>query len=76
MIWNEDFDPKIRTFWVLGGGGKEKMELCGCLLGVLIVTHVNSRRGIFNFYFENERNYLSKEHDSIFGVHCLCRSRF
>ena len=32
-IWNEDFDPKIRTFWVFGGGGKEKMELCGCLLG-------------------------------------------
>jgi len=27
MIWNEDFDPKIRTFWVFGGGGKEKMEL-------------------------------------------------
>jgi len=23
MIWNEDFDPKIRTFWVFGGGGKE-----------------------------------------------------
>jgi hypothetical protein len=33
MIWNEHFDPKIRTFWVFGGGGKEKMELCGCLLG-------------------------------------------
>jgi len=32
MIWNEDFDPKIRTFCVFGGGGKEKMELCGCLL--------------------------------------------
>jgi len=33
MIWNEDFDPKIPTFWVFGGGGKEKMELCDCLLG-------------------------------------------
>jgi len=33
MIWNEDFDLKIRTFWVSGSGGKEKMELCGCLLG-------------------------------------------
>jgi hypothetical protein len=33
MIWNEDFDPKIRTFWVFGGGGKEKMALCACLLG-------------------------------------------
>jgi len=32
MIWNEDFDPKICTFWVFGGGWKEKMELCGCLL--------------------------------------------
>jgi hypothetical protein len=21
-ICNEDFDPKIRTFWVFGGGGK------------------------------------------------------
>jgi len=31
MIWNEDFDPKIRTFW---GGRKEKMELCSCLLGL------------------------------------------
>jgi len=31
MIWNEDFDPKIHTFWVFGGGGKT-MELCGCLL--------------------------------------------
>jgi len=26
MIWNEDFDPKILTFWVFGGGGKEKNE--------------------------------------------------
>jgi len=24
MIWNEDFDPKNRIFWVFGGGGKEK----------------------------------------------------
>jgi len=24
MIWNEDFDPKICTFWVFRGGGKEK----------------------------------------------------
>jgi len=24
MIWNEDFDPKIHTFWVFGGGGKKK----------------------------------------------------
>ncbi|AES96417.1 transmembrane protein, putative [Medicago truncatula] len=24
IIWNEDFDPKNRTFWVFGGGGKEK----------------------------------------------------
>jgi len=24
MIWNEDFDPKNYTFWVFGGGGKEK----------------------------------------------------
>jgi len=23
-FWNEDFDQKIRTFWVFGGGGKEK----------------------------------------------------
>jgi len=23
MIWNEDFDPKYRTFWVFAGGGKE-----------------------------------------------------
>jgi len=23
MIWNEDFDPKYRTFWVFEGGGKE-----------------------------------------------------
>jgi len=23
MICNEDFDPKNRTFWVFGGGGKE-----------------------------------------------------
>jgi len=23
MIWDEDFDPKIRTFWVFEGGGKE-----------------------------------------------------
>jgi len=34
MIRNEVFDPKIRTFWVFGGGGKEKMEFCGCLLGL------------------------------------------
>jgi hypothetical protein len=33
MIWSEDFDPKIRTFCVFGGGGKEKMALCACLLG-------------------------------------------
>jgi len=33
MIWNEDFDPKIHTFWVFGGGGKEKMEIYGCMLG-------------------------------------------
>jgi len=31
MIWNEDSDPKIHTFWVFSGGGKEKMKLCGCL---------------------------------------------
>jgi hypothetical protein len=24
---------KLAFFWVFGGGGKEKMELCGCLLG-------------------------------------------
>jgi len=24
MIWNEDFDLKIRTFWVFGVGWKEK----------------------------------------------------
>jgi len=24
MIWNEDLDPKIRTFWDFGDGGKEK----------------------------------------------------
>jgi len=23
MIWDEDFDPKNRTFWVLECGGKE-----------------------------------------------------
>jgi len=23
MIWDEDFDPKIRTFWVFEGGEKE-----------------------------------------------------
>jgi len=23
MIWDEDFDPKIRTFRVFEGGGKE-----------------------------------------------------
>ena len=23
MVWDEDFDPKIRTFWVFEGGGKE-----------------------------------------------------
>jgi len=23
MIWNEDFDPKFRTFWVFEGRGKE-----------------------------------------------------
>jgi len=23
MIWDEDFDPKIHTFWVFEGGGKE-----------------------------------------------------
>ena len=28
MIWNEDFDPKIRTFWDFGGGGKEKKWSC------------------------------------------------
>jgi len=27
MIWNEDFDPKIRTFWVFGGGGKKNGAL-------------------------------------------------
>jgi len=27
MIWNEDFDPKNRTFWVFGGGGKEKWSV-------------------------------------------------
>jgi len=24
MIWNEDFDPKIHTFWVFGVDGKKK----------------------------------------------------
>jgi len=23
MIWNDDFHPEIRTFWVYEGGGKE-----------------------------------------------------
>jgi len=23
MVLDEDFEPKIRTFWVFGGGGKE-----------------------------------------------------
>jgi len=23
MVWDEDFDRKIRTFWVFEGGGKE-----------------------------------------------------
>jgi len=23
MIWDDDFDPKNRTFWVFEGGGKE-----------------------------------------------------
>jgi len=27
-------------------------------------THVNSRQGIFDFYFRNERNCLGKEQDS------------
>jgi hypothetical protein len=27
MIWNEDFDQKIRTFWVFGGGGKKNGAL-------------------------------------------------
>jgi len=28
MIWNEDLDPKIRTFWDFGGGGIEKKRSC------------------------------------------------
>jgi len=27
MIWNEDFDPKNRTFWIFGGGEGKKMVL-------------------------------------------------
>jgi len=23
MVWDEDFDPKNRTFWIFEGGGKE-----------------------------------------------------
>ena len=28
MIWDEDFDPKNRTFWVFEGGGKENGAWC------------------------------------------------
>jgi len=31
MIWNKYFDKKFTLFGFLGGG-KEKMELCSCLL--------------------------------------------
>jgi len=33
MIWNEDFDPKIRTFWVFGVEGKKKNEALWLLAG-------------------------------------------
>jgi len=27
MVWDEDYDPKIHTFWVFEGGGKENGAL-------------------------------------------------
>jgi len=33
MIWNEDFEPKIRIFWVFGVEGKEKNEALSLLAG-------------------------------------------
>jgi len=36
MIWNDNFGPKICTFWVLGGGGKEKWS---CEYGLLGFVH-------------------------------------
>jgi len=61
MIWNEDFDQKICTFWVFGGGGKEKKWSC---LVVCWVLNENSTqrdlahrtyKGKIIFSLENER---------------------
>jgi len=39
MVWNEDFDLKIRTFWVFGGGGKEKWS-CVVVCWVLLENSI------------------------------------
>jgi len=43
----------VVAYWILNENSTQR-ELTH-------TTHVNSRRGIFNFYFRNERNCLSKE---------------
>jgi hypothetical protein len=41
MIWNEYFDPKIRTYWVFGGGGKEKWS---CVVACWILFENSTQR--------------------------------
>jgi len=59
MIWNEDFDSKIRTFWFLGIERKKKWSFVdACLIQNENNTHrelnhvaqINLRRGILDIF--------------------------
>jgi hypothetical protein len=72
MIWNEDFDPKIRTFWVFGGGGKEKWR-CVVVCWVSIenstqreLTHVGAKLS-FQLGASNFRLVKSRIREFLYG---------
>jgi len=67
MIWNEDFDQKIRTFGFLGVEGKKKNGALWLPTRFRTKTHaaqVNLRKSILDILLGNERNSLGKEQDS------------
>jgi len=62
---------KFALFGFLGVEGKEKMEFCGCLLGLERKSYFNLHRDILDISLENERNSLGKEHNSIY-IYSMC----
>jgi len=67
MIWDEDFDPKNRTFWVFEGGGKENGAWSMDWWVLYENSHsafLNLRMGIFDMAVGLECFVLGEEQNS------------